>query len=138
MHTISKSTLLLILRITVGAIFIAHGSQKLFGLFGDPGIEGFINYLASMNVPEWMAYCAIFAEFFGGLSVLLGIAAELGALAIIGNMLGAIYLVHGSHGFFIQNSGYEYALCLLVMAAIVLLAGPGEYSVWDVGKRYRE
>lgn len=138
MYTASKSTLLLVLRITLGIIFIAHGSQKLFGFFGGPGIDGFINYLASMDVPEWMAYCSMFAEFFGGLSVLLGIATEFGALAMIGNMLGAIYLVHGSNGFFIQNNGYEYALCLIVLAAIVLLAGPGEYSVWDMGKRYRE
>ncbi len=122
----------------MGIVFIAHGGQKLFGWFGGSGVDGFINYLAGMDVPEWMAYAAMLAEFFGGIMVLFGIAAELGALAIIGNMLGAIYLVHGTHGFFIQNSGYEYCLCLMVMAAIVLLAGPGEYCVWDVSEKYRD
>lgn len=134
----SKSTILLIIRIFLGLTFIAHGGQKLFGWFGGPGVDGFINYLAGMNVPEWMAYAAILSEFLGGIMVLFGIAIEVGALSIVGNMIGAIYLVHGQHGFFIQNSGYEYALCLLILAGILVLCGPGEYYVWDPIKSYRD
>lgn len=133
----SKSTLLFILRLTLGTIFIVHGGQKLFGWFSGSGVDGFINYLASMNVPEHMAYMSMFAEFFGGIMVLLGVATELGAAAIAGNMFGAIYLVHWQHGFFIQNGGYEYALCLIVMAMILVVNGPGEYCLWDPIKKLK-
>lgn len=137
MHS-SKSIILFILRLLVGVIFIAHGGQKLFGWFGGPGVDGYINYLASMSVPEWMAYCSIFGEFFAGIMVLLGVATELGAMAIVGNMLGAIYLVHWPHGFFIQNGGYEYALCLMELAVILVVFGPGEYCLWDPVMKLRE
>lgn len=130
--------ILLIIRCLLGVIFIAHGGQKLFGWFGGSGIDGYINYLATMNVPEWMAYCSMGAEFLGGILVLFGIAIELGALAIIGNMLGAIYLVHGEHGFFIQNNGFEYALVLLVLASLLVLFGPGTWCLWDPYKSWRE
>lgn len=119
-----------LVRITLGVIFVAHGLQKVLGLFGGPGLDGFAQYIASMGVPAFLGYLAAFAELLGGFLLLSGIASEFGALLIIPVMLGAIWLVHGKNGFFIQNGGYEYALTLLALLIAIVIGGPGKWYAW--------
>lgn len=57
---------LTIVRLMLGIIFILHGSQKVLGLFGGPGLAGFTAWLAGYGVPTFLAYLAAFAEFIGG------------------------------------------------------------------------
>jgi putative oxidoreductase len=69
------------------------------------------------------------AEFGGGLLMLTGLLTPVAALAIVGMMIGAIALVTGGKGFFIQNEGYEYNLVLIAAAVAVAIAGPGRLSL---------
>jgi len=117
---------LAVLRFVVGAVFIAHGAQKLF-VFGLGGVAG---AFGQMGIP--MAAVAgplvAFVEFFGGLALVLGLLTRLASLGLAINMLGAITFVHLKAGFFLPN-GYEYALTLLGSAALLTLAGAGAYSL---------
>ncbi len=119
-----------IVRIMLGIIFIAHGAQKVLALFGGPGLEGFVQWSATIGIPSWLAYIAAFSELIAGISLLLGLASELGAILAIALMAGAIYFVHFKSGFFAQNGGYEYALSLLVFSLAILVGGPGDWYLW--------
>ncbi|MEI8197147.1 MAG: DoxX family protein [Phycisphaerae bacterium] len=122
---------LLLLRLALGWIFLFHGSQKLFGAFGGPGIEGFAGYLKDLPLlpPVVWAYMAALGEFVGGLCVLLGLLTRLGAIPLIVTMLVAIATVHGPHGFSREHMGYEYNIALIGMAAALVLTGPGLVSL---------
>ena len=115
---------LAIVRIMLGAIFIAHGAQKVFGVLGGPGLEGFVQWAGTLGVPTWLGYLAAFAEFVGGVLLFFGILPELGALCVIPVMLGAVFVVHWKNGFFGQNGGYEYPLSLAITAAALILGEP--------------
>jgi putative oxidoreductase len=129
---------LFIVRITLGTIFIAHGGQKVLGLFGGPGLEGFVKWIGGFGVPPMLAYLAAFAEFTGGLLLFCGIAAELGALLVIPVMLGAVILIHWKHGFFSQDGGFEYPLSLIFFSLAIIVGGPGKYALYDGFKKWRE
>jgi putative oxidoreductase len=116
---------LLVLRLVVGGIFVAHGAQKLFAAFGGPGISGFAGILEhlGMRPAKHHAYVAGAAEFGGGILIALGLLTPLGTAAITAVMLVAIAKVHFANGFFITNQGYEFNLVLI--AAVFALAGVG-------------
>lgn len=122
---------MLLLRVTVGSIFIAHGAQKLFSWFGGYGLEATGEWMASINLtPGYlMAWLAGAAEFFGGLALLLGLLTRPAALITALTMLVALFAVHWTNGFFLSNNGYEYALTLLVASLVLLLQGAGKYSL---------
>lgn len=111
-----------IVRIATGAVFVLHGAQKVFGLFGGPGLEGFAQWSTTMGIPSWLAYVAAFAEFIGGILLVLGIGASWGALLTASVMLGAIWFVHLDKGFFSQNGGFEYPLLLLINSVAILVS----------------
>jgi putative oxidoreductase len=122
---------LLILRVVVGLLLVAHGSQKLFGSFDGPGLKGFTGWMASMGLKPasiWGIMGAL-SEFGGGILLALGLLSPLGPLAIIGAMLMAIGLAHWSKGFWGSKGGYEYPLVLLIVSAVLGLVGPGSYSL---------
>ncbi|MFL5806820.1 MAG: DoxX family protein [Roseiflexaceae bacterium] len=122
---------LLVLRVLVGLVVAAHGAQKLFGWSGGPGLKGFGGWMASMGLKPaslW-ALTGALGEFGGGLLLALGLLSPLGSLGIIGAMLMAIALAHWSKGFWGSKGGYEFPLVLLVVSAVLGLAGPGAYSL---------
>lgn len=122
---------LTIVRILVGIIFIAHGSQKLFGAFGGYGLEGTGQYMASLglNPGYLMALLSGSAEFFGGLGLVIGLLARPAAVVLALTLVVAIFSVHISHGLFMANNGYEFALALLGGVVAVLIEGAGKVSV---------
>lgn len=122
---------LLVLRLVVGLTVAAHGSQKLFGWFGGPRIEGFSSMLGRMGMrPERpLAIVAGLAEFAGGLAVALGLLTPIAALIMAGSLVVAIFAVHVPKGFWNQAGGYEFPLALLGGAVAVSLTGPGRYSL---------
>ena len=123
---------LFIVRIMLGIIFIAHGGQKLLGVFGGPGLQGFAQWAwTTMKLPAFLAYLAAFAEFVGGILLFLGVASELGALMIIPVMIGAVFLVHWSQGFFSQNGGFEYPFSLIFFLLAIVIGGPGKFALWE-------
>lgn len=123
---------LFIVRLTLGSTFIIHGGQKVFGWLGGPGLHGWLNYLATIGVTNHMiGYCAAFFEFLGGILVLTGVAAEVGAGMILCNMIAAILLIHCKHGYFLPN-GMEYALNLALLCIVIIVGGSGSFALWDV------
>lgn len=125
---------LLLVRIVVGSTFVMHGLQKVFGFCGGSGLAGFTGWLATIGVPVWLGTLAAYVELVGGLSVLLGILPELGALGLICVMVGAIYLVHGGKGYFGQNNGFEYPLNLLLLCLAIMLGNTGKFCIWSLWK----
>lgn len=121
----------LALRVPVGIIFIAHGAQKLFGLFGGYGLEGTGQWMESIGLaPGYlMALMAGSAEFFGGLALLIGLLVRPAALSLSFAMVVAIFSVHIHNGLFMSNNGYEFGLALLAAAASLLFSGAGSLSL---------
>jgi putative oxidoreductase len=120
-----------VLRILVGIIFMAHGSQKLFGMFGGYGLEGTGQYMASLglNPGYLMALLSGSAEFFGGLALFLGLLVRPAAVVLIVMLVVAILSVHIHNGLFMANNGYEFGLALLGAAIAVLFEGAGRVSL---------
>ena len=118
-------------RIALGLIFIAHGAQKVLGVWGGPGLTAFTGGQAPFGLsPSWFWLgAAAFAELIGGILVLLGLLTRLGALMIVPVMLVAMFGVHWKNGFLLSNQGIEYTVALLGMALALLIAGGGRASI---------
>ena len=117
---------LLALRFASGLAFLYHGAAILFGAFGGPGPERFA---VDHRFPVVIGYLVGLAQVVPAIAVLLGVFIRLSAVALIVVMLGAIFLVHLSHGFDVSNGGMEYALTQLLIAFALLLMGGGAYSL---------
>ncbi|WP_409296714.1 DoxX family protein [Peribacillus sp. SCS-26] len=122
---------LLLIRLVIGLIFMAHGTQKLFGWFGGYGLKGTGQWFDSIGMkPGYtMALMAGLSEFVGGFLFASGIFTLAGSLLIIATMLVAIFKVHGSNGFWATQNGYELNFILIAVAAGVALTGPGAYTL---------
>jgi putative oxidoreductase len=124
-----------ILRIVLGVVFLAHGSQKMLGLFGGYGFHATMGFFTHMGMPAAVAFLIICTEFFGGLGLIFGLLTRIAALGIAGLMIGAIFMVHLPNGFFMnwagnqKGEGIEYHLLVLAVAAALLLRGAGAFSV---------
>ncbi|HWY44153.1 MAG TPA: DoxX family protein [Candidatus Sulfotelmatobacter sp.] len=122
----NKDLALLIVRIASALAFFYHGAAITFGAFGGPGPAGFAGFThTSLTV----AYLVGLAQLGGGVTMLTGILARVGAVCILIVMVGAIYLVHLPHGFDIGKGGYEYALTQLLISLAILISGAGKYSL---------
>jgi putative oxidoreductase len=123
-HPTNVDWALLVVRLVAGTIFLAHGSQKLFGAFGGPGLAGIVHFMGPVG------YLVTIGEFFGGLGMVLGFLSRFSAAAQIVIMLGAIAMVHGRNGFFLgAKPGFEFNLALIGLLLAVLIAGPGRIAV---------
>ena len=120
-----------VIRILVGIIFMAHGAQKLFGLFGGYGLEGTGQWMESIGLAPgyFMALLSGSAEFFGGLALVIGLLARPAALALTVTLVVAIFSVHIGNGLFMSNNGYEFALALMAGTVAVLIEGAGRFSL---------
>ncbi|HEX9079936.1 MAG TPA: DoxX family protein [Desulfuromonadaceae bacterium] len=127
----------LMVRIPLGLIFMAHGSQKLLGLFGGSGLSAtFRTFEEKLGIPPIFTLLAIIAEFGGGFGVLTGFLTRLSAAGISAVMMVAIYKIHWAHGFFLnatcapgRGHGIEYPMALLGMALYLLIAGGGSWCL---------
>ena len=121
---------LLLVRLLPGIVFIFHGAQKLFGVFGGGGLEGTGQFFDSIGIPfpATNALLAGATEFIGGLALVTGVGARLAALPLVGTMAVAILTVH-SGSFAAQSGGMEYPLTLAFVTAGIALTGPGRYRL---------
>jgi putative oxidoreductase len=122
---------LLLIRVVLGAIMAAHGSQKLFGWFGGHGLIGTSSWLESMSFKPARLHAGVvgLAEFGGGALLVLGLITPLGAAAVAGVMFVAIATIHWSNGFFNSSGGYEFNLLIAATAIALAIIGPGEISI---------
>lgn len=120
----------LILRIALGIVFFAHGSQKLFGWFGGFGWAGTLGYFQqAMGIPPFWAGLSFLVEFLGGVLILLGLLTRPAALTIAVSMLVAGLTVHLPNGFFLEKNGVEYVFVLFLLALYFIIKGAGRISL---------
>lgn len=122
---------LLLLRLVVGLTLAVHGTQKLFGWFGGPGLDRAGQSMGNLGfVPgRRSALLAGLMETGGGLLLALGLMTPAAAAAIFAVMLVAGFSAHLKQGFFLQKGGYEYTLVLGLAALSIAFTGPGELSL---------
>lgn len=136
---ISKSTTsdlgLALIRAMLAAVFVYHGSQKLFGAFGGPGIDGFAGFLATLGVPfpGLGAVLAGAAELGGGLALAAGLLVRWAAVPLVFTMLVGAFTAHT--GFDAQAGGMEYPLTLAAVVAGLALVGPGAWTAAGLLRR---
>jgi len=122
---------LLFLRLALGLTFMVHGSQKMFGAFGGPGLAAVMGPPAQHGMGPVLGLLVSVGEFFGGLGIVVGFLSRFSAGALILIMLGAITMVHAKNGFFMNwmgkqpGEGVEYHLLVIGMCLAILMAGPG-------------
>jgi putative oxidoreductase len=117
---------LAVLRIVVGIVFLMHGYQKLFK-FGFHGVAAMFGHMG-IPLPAVSAIIVTLVEFVGGILLITGLATRIPALLNAIDMLVAIAVVHGRHGFFSQSGGVELPLTLLAATICLVLSGGGAAS----------
>jgi putative oxidoreductase len=117
----------LILRVTLGVLFLIHAGLKIF-VFTPAGTAQFFG---SLGLPAAFAYFVIVWEVVAGLMLVLGIWTSLAALVLIPDLLGAIFMVHGHAGFFFNNpkGGWEYPAFWSIALLVQALIGDGAYAL---------
>jgi putative oxidoreductase len=118
-------------RVLIGTLFVGHGTQKLKGWFGGPGIEGMTAGMEQMGMrpPRRNAYAAGLSETVGGSLLALGLFTPLAASMLTGTMLVAIEKVHRANGPWASNGGWEYNAVLIAAALAFAETGPGSLSL---------
>ena len=113
----------LVLRVTLGVMFIAHSLILKYFMFTLPGTAQFFE---SLGLPAALAYLTFWAELIGGIALVAGIATRWVALALIPILVGAAW-VHLGNGwvFSAANGGWEYPLFLIVISVVVALQAYG-------------
>jgi len=121
---------LFILRVTIGLLFLGHGTQKLFGWFGGPGLGGVRGWLGSLGLRPtgFWAVMAGLSEAGGGLLLALGLLSPLGSIGITAAMLMAIVAVHWPK-FWVTEGGIEYPLVNIAAVTALAFAGPGRWAL---------
>lgn len=119
---------LLLLRLGLGALFLLHGAQKLFGAFGGPGTDGFAASLSGMGFQQAATLSLVtgVTETAAGALLILGLLTPLAAAGVLGVLISAV-ATNLDAGFFAPE-GFEFEAALGVMALAVLFAGPGRVA----------
>jgi putative oxidoreductase len=118
---------ILVLRVALGILFLAHAGLKIF-VFTPAGTAQFFG---SLGLPPALAYLTIAVELAGGVALIAGFFARIAAVALIPVLLGAIFSVHAAAGFFFTNpnGGWEFPALWIVGLVAVALGGNGAYSL---------
>lgn len=119
---------LLVLRVVLGVILIAHGQGKIFG-----GLGRHMEFVGNLGMPPWMGVLSAGTEFFGGILLIAGVLTRFVSIAVVLEMLVIIFRVHLKNGL-VGKEGYEFPLSLCAMAFLLICFGAGPVSVdWLFG-----
>ncbi|HZP79210.1 MAG TPA: DoxX family protein [Pseudolabrys sp.] len=117
----------LLLRVSLGALFLAHGLLKLLVL-KPAGVAG---YFRSLGLPGFFAYLTMAGELGGGTLLVLGVGTSVIALALIPLIVGTIVMVHGAKGWLFTNNGggWEFPAFWTATLVVQALLGSGALSL---------
>lgn len=132
----NRDLALALTRVILAFVMTAHGAQKLFGWFGGYGFDGTMNFFTTtIGLPYMLGVLIILTETIGMLALAAGLFSRLLAGATIVIMLGAIFSLHLSNGFFMNwggtmaGEGYEYHLIMIGLALPTVIQGGGIFSL---------
>ena len=129
-----NSTLLTVLRVTLGLVILPHGLQKTLGWFGGYGFTGTMGGFTSMGIPAFLAFLVIVAESAGAVALITGFSTRIAAFGI-GATMAVASLMHKSNGFFMnwsgqqKGEGFEYHILAIGIAVALMIGGAGRFSV---------
>lgn len=117
---------LLLMRLSLGAIMVAHGYHKVFG-----GLHHHAQMVAGVGLPAWLGYVSAFTEFLGGLLILAGLFTRCAASAVCINLAVAIWKVHMHNGLMgsPDRPGYEFPLAAAALAFGLIFFGGGPIAM---------
>ena len=126
-----ESLALPILRAGMGIILMAHGSQKLFGMFGGMGLNGNAALFDKLGYHPGMFWGTLVGctELVAGFCLVIGLFTRLAALSIVIFMIMAIHFTSTTNGFWWTKGGMEYSLLMLLVSLVFLVRGSSGYSV---------
>lgn len=122
-----RDAAILLARIGIGVVFVAHGWQKIFTL----GLSRVGEQFAAYGVPQPEITAAIVAgvELVAGIALIAGLLTPLAGILLGVDMAGALYFVHATNGPFISENGWELVVALGVGALLIAGVGAGRFSV---------
>jgi putative oxidoreductase len=122
---------MLVLRVGIGTIFVAHGLQKLLGWWNGPGWEGWKGFIGFLGFrpPLLWASISLVAELGGGLALIVGLLVPLAGAGLVAQSIVLFKKVHWQHGFWTSDGGIEFPLAFLVGAFAVQVLGPGSWAL---------
>ena len=133
----ARDLALLLTRVAIGAVFFAHGYQKLV----TNGIDGTAAFFGQVGVPlpTVSAWVAALVELVGGAALILGATVPVAGLLLALDMVGAYLFVHRGNGIFVSENGYELVLALGAVSLLLAAVGAGRFSLDHVllGRRHR-
>ena len=131
----NESWSLTVLRVLLGGVVLAHGAQKLLGVFGGFGFSGTMNFFTqTMALPWIIGFLVIVLEFFGAIALIAGLGTRIIAVSYTAIAIGIVYTTHLSNGFFMNwfgnqpGEGLEYFIILLGLALTLIVTGGGKAS----------
>jgi len=130
-----QDTLLLVARVVLGVIFIAHGAQKFF----EWTLAGTGQAFSEMGIPlpQVAATFAAVVELGAGILLVLGLLTPLAAILTLIVTVGAWLMVHLPHGIFVANNGWELVAALALGSLVFVAVGPGRFSLDQLITRRR-
>lgn len=119
-----KPLALLLLRLAMGVVFIYHGYPKLFG-----NIRGTMTGFEHMGFPSYFAVIAGVLEFFGGCLLIAGLFARIAGLLLAGEMVVALWRVHGMFTNPMAVHNYELPMMMAASGFAIACIGAGAFSL---------
>jgi putative oxidoreductase len=131
LDAVAVSAGLLVVRLVLGLLMAAHGTQKMFGWFGGHGITATAGFFEQLGFRPGRLFATLAAgtEVASGALVALGLFGPVGPALMLPVMIVAIGSVHWSHGLFAMNNGIELPLLFAAGAFALALTGPGAWSL---------
>ncbi len=126
----AEDAAVLLVRLVIGVIMIAHGWNHWRGGGKIPGTAGWFESLG-LRYGTLQAWMSVVTELGAGTLLILGLFTPLACAAVVGVMLVAGLLAHRPNGFFVFRDGYEYVLSLAVTSVALAALGPGPISLDD-------
>jgi putative oxidoreductase len=129
-----NSTVLALLRLTLGLVMLPHGLQKTVGWFGGYGYTGTMGWFASLGIPAVLGFLAIAAETAGAVALITGITTRIAAFGVAVT-LAVASTMHASNGFFMnwsgqqKGEGIEFHILGVAIAVVLMIGGAGRFSI---------